>query len=66
VQILFAGFAVRPDEELNGLTLNGVGSGTIIDFVQIHGGLDDGVEMFGGTAQMKHMVLTNNGDDAFD
>lgn len=65
-QILFAGFAVRPDEELNGLTLNGVGSGTVIDYVHIHSGLDDGVEMFGGTVQMKHLVLTDNRDDAFD
>ncbi|SFI28905.1 hypothetical protein [Nitrosomonas sp. Nm34] len=65
-QILFAGFAVRPNEELNGLTLNGVGSGTVIDFVQVHKGLDDGVEMFGGTAQMKHLVLTENEDDSLD
>jgi len=60
-QILFAGFAVRPNEELNGLTLNGVGAGTVLQFIQVHQGLDDGVEMFGGTAQMKHLVLTNNG-----
>lgn len=66
VQILFAGFAVRPDEELNGLTLNGVGSGTVIDFVHVHAGLDDGIEMFGGTAQMKHLVLTHIGDDSLD
>lgn len=65
-QILFAGFAVRPNEELNGLTLNAVGSGTVIDFVHVHQGLDDGVEMFGGTAQMKHLVLTSNGDDSLD
>jgi hypothetical protein len=66
VQILFAGNAVRPDEELNGLTLNGVGSGTLIDYVHVHEGLDDGVEMFGGTAQMKHIVVTNIQDDSFD
>ncbi|MDR4518502.1 MAG: hypothetical protein MRK00_14120 [Nitrosomonas sp.] len=65
-QILFAGFAVRPNEELNGLTLNGVGAGTVLEFIQVHQGLDDGVEMFGGTAQMKYMVLTNNGDDSLD
>jgi len=65
-QILFAGFAVRPNEELNGLTLNAVGSGTLIDYVQVHAGLDDGVEMFGGTAQMKHMVLTGINDDSLD
>ncbi|PSJ16988.1 hypothetical protein [Nitrosomonas supralitoralis] len=66
IQILFAGFAVRPDEELNGLTLMGVGSGTLIDYVHIHAGLDDGVEMFGGNVQMKHLVLTDNRDDGFD
>ncbi len=66
VQILFAGFAVRPDEELNGLTLNGVGSGTVIDYIHVHGGLDDGIEMFGGTVQMKHLVLTEIGDDSLD
>ncbi|SEN12904.1 hypothetical protein [Nitrosomonas marina] len=65
-QILFAGFAVRPNEELNGLTLNGVGSGTVIDFVQVHEGLDDGVEMFGGTVGLKHLVLTSIGDDSLD
>lgn len=65
-QILFAGNAIRPDEELNGFTLNGVGSGTIIDYVQVHDGLDDGVEVFGGTVQMKHLVLTNNQDDSLD
>ncbi|MCB1935968.1 MAG: hypothetical protein KDF59_08505 [Nitrosomonas sp.] len=65
-QILFAGFAVRPNEELNGLTLNGVGTGTVLEFIHVHQGLDDGVEFFGGTAQMKHIVLTSNGDDSLD
>lgn len=66
VQIRFAGSAVRPDEELNGFTLNGVGSGTLINYVQVHEGLDDGVEIFGGTVQMKHLVLTNIQDDSLD
>ena len=65
-QILFAGFQVRPDEELNGLTMNGVGSNTLIDYVHVHAGLDDGVEMFGGTVQMKHIVLSHIGDDSLD
>ncbi len=65
-QIRFAGSPVRQDEELNGLTLNGVGSGTLIDYVQVHEGLDDGVEVFGGTVQMKHLVLTNIQDDSLD
>ncbi len=65
-QILFTGFAVRPDEELNCLTFNGVGSGTIVDFVHCHSGADDGVEMFGGTVKIKHIVLTDINDDNLD
>lgn len=66
LQINFAGFAVRADEELNGLTMLGVGAGTLIDYVQVHRGLDDGIEMFGGTNQMKHLVLTGISDDSLD
>jgi len=66
VQIKYAGYAVRPNEELNGLTMLGVGAGTVVDFVQVHQGLDDGIEMFGGTVQAKHLVLTGNGDDSLD
>lgn len=66
VSIRFAGFEVRPDEELNCLTLLGVGSGTTIDFVQCHRGLDDGFEMFGGTVNLTHLVSTGNDDDAID
>lgn len=66
VSIRFAGFEVRPDEELNCLTMLGVGSGTTIDFVQCHRGLDDGFEMFGGTVNLKHLVSTGNDDDGLD
>ena len=66
VQIKYAGFPVQPDRELNGLTLLSVGSGTTIDYVQVHRGKDDGVEMFGGTVNLKHMVLTGNEDDSLD
>ena len=52
--------------ELNGFTLFGVGSGTTIDYIQVHKGLDDGVEHFGSTDFMSHVVLTDNADDSFD
>ena len=48
-RIEFAGFEVYANNELNGLTLGGCGSGTIVRHVQVHRSLDDGVEMFGGT-----------------
>ncbi|MFO7579417.1 MAG: hypothetical protein R6W74_04295 [Nitrosomonas halophila] len=66
VSIRYAGFEVRPDEELNCFTMLGVGDGTTIDFAQCHMGADDGFEMFGGTVNLKHLVATYNDDDGFD
>ncbi len=66
VRIEFGGTEISVDNEINGLSLQGVGSGTEIDFVQIHRNLDDGVEFFGGTVDVKHLVVTEAGDDAID
>jgi hypothetical protein len=66
VRIEFAGFNFVADREFNNLTLCGVGSGTTIDYVQVHGGSDDGIEFFGGTVNVKHLVSSQNGDDGFD
>ncbi|MGQ0697821.1 MAG: Calx-beta domain-containing protein [Panacagrimonas sp.] len=52
--------------ELNGLTLGGVGRATSIDYVQVHKGFDDGVEFFGGNAFVSHIVVSNTSDDSFD
>lgn len=66
VQIQFAGFNFVADREFNNLTLCGVGSGTTVDFVQVHGGSDDGIELFGGTVNVKHLISSQNQDDGFD
>jgi hypothetical protein len=66
VRIEFAGFNFVADREFNNLTLCGVGSGTTIDYVQVHKGSDDGVEFFGGTVNVKHLVSSQNEDDGFD
>lgn len=66
VVIEYGGKIVEANRELNGLTLGGVGRGTTIEYVQIHGGTDDGIEFFGGTVNVKHLVLTGNDDDQFD
>lgn len=61
------GVAINSDgDEINGLSLNAVGSGTELDFVQIHETNDDGVEFYGGTVSMKHVVVSNAGDDSID
>jgi hypothetical protein len=66
VRIEFAGYNFVSDREFNNLTLCGVGSGTVVDYVQLHGGSDDGIELFGGTVNVKHIVSSQNGDDGFD
>lgn len=66
VRIEYAGKAVNPGDEVNGLSLYAVGSGTTIDYVQISRGYDDGIEVFGGTVNMKHIVIYNSADDDFD
>ena len=65
-RIEYAGFELAPDNELNGLTMGGCGSATEVDFVQVHMGADDGVEIFGGAVNIKHMLITQPDDDGLD
>jgi hypothetical protein len=64
--IEYAGFILAANVELNGLTVGGVGSNTDIEFIQVHAGLDDGYEIFGGTHNTRNILLTGNSDDSFD
>ena len=66
VVVKYAGFEIAPDNELNGITFGGVGSGTDIDYLQVHANADDGVEFFGGSVNVKHLVLTSIQDDSVD
>ncbi|NMP29930.1 hypothetical protein HII17_00025 [Thalassotalea sp. M1531] len=66
VVVKFAGYEIAPDNELNGVTFGGVGSGTTVDYLQVHANADDGVEFFGGAVDVKHLVLTGNKDDSID
>jgi hypothetical protein len=66
VRVEFAGRPLTANNELNGITFNGCGSATTVDFVQVHRGVDDGVEIFGGTLNLKHVVITGSDDDGLD
>ncbi len=66
VQVRFPGFAISPGNELNGITMGGVGSGTTFENVQVHNSSDDGIEWFGGTVNGKNLALTGNDDDSID
>ena len=66
VVIKYAGDEVMPQKELNGLSLGGVGNGTLIDYIEVYMGKDDGIELWGGTVNMKHVLLMGNRDDSLD
>ena len=66
VSIRHGGANIGSGNEINGLTLGGVGSGTIIDNVEIVANQDDGVEFFGGTVNASNIVVWSVGDDAID
>lgn len=66
VRIEFSGIAAEPGSEINGLTLGGVGSGTIIENVQVSYGADDAFEFFGGTVNCKNLIAFGTMDDDFD
>lgn len=66
VQIRYSGIAISDGNELQGLTLGGTGSGTVIDHVQSHNSADDGIEIFGGTTNLKYIAITGADDDGFD
>lgn len=69
VKIWYAGSGPRAGgggDDLNSLTLNAVGSGTKIEFIHVHQGFDDGVEMFGGAVNLKYIVVTDSQDDSLD
>ncbi len=66
VSIRHGGAAIASDNEINGLTLGGVGSGTTIEHVEVYANADDGYEFFGGTVNTKYLISAFNQDDSFD
>ncbi len=66
VRIEYAGIAAFQNSEINSLTLGGVGSGTVIDYVMTAYANDDAFEFFGGTVNPRHLVAYATADDDFD
>ncbi|SFU10540.1 hypothetical protein SAMN04489724_4015 [Algoriphagus locisalis] len=66
ISIRHGGANIGEGNEINGLTLGAVGSGTEIEFVEVIGNQDDGIEWFGGTVNVTNAVVWNAGDDAID
>lgn len=66
VSIRHGGTNIGEGNEINGLTLGGVGSGTQISHVEVFANSDDGIECFGGTVNISNALVWNQGDDAYD
>jgi PKD repeat protein len=66
VRIEYSGIPFSANNEINGLTLGGVGSGTVIDYVMVSYNGDDSFEWFGGTVDCKHLIAYKGVDDDFD
>ncbi len=66
VRVEYAGRVFTSDDELNGIAFQGVGSGTTVEYVQVHQNSDDGIEFFGGTVNAKYLVVTGCDDDSLD
>jgi hypothetical protein len=66
VRIEYAGIALSPDNEINGLTFGSVGSGTTIDYIEVYRSGDDAYEWFGGAVNCSHLLAIDTWDDDFD
>ena len=66
ISIRHGGTEIGEGNEINGLTLGGVGSGTVIENIEVVSNQDDGIEWFGGTVNVKNVVSWNVGDDGID
>ena len=66
LSIRHGGTSIGEDNEINGLTLGGVGTGTSISNVEVIGNQDDGIEFFGGTVNASNLLVWGQGDDGLD
>ncbi|WP_069130816.1 hypothetical protein [Rhodohalobacter halophilus] len=66
VSIRFTGAEIGPGDEIQGLTLGGVGAGTTLEYIDIFVSADDGIEIFGGTVDIRHISVAFSEDDSFD
>lgn len=66
IRLEYTGYAFDEEHEANGVSFYGVGNGTTVEHLQAYQGADDGFEFFGGSVNVKYMVVTSCSDDSFD
>ena len=66
VSVRHGGANIGEGNEINGITFGGVGTGTVVNYIEVVGNQDDGVEFFGGSVNASNVIVMNVGDDAID
>ncbi len=66
LSLRYGGRVLGLGNELNGLSMGGIGRETVVDHIEIMNNVDDGIEIWGGTANYKYVTIWNIGDDSFD
>jgi len=66
ISVRHGGITIGSDNEINGVTMGGVGNGTVIDHIEVVANQDDGFEWFGGTVNATNLITWGNGDDGLD
>ena len=66
VRVEYTGYAFDEEHEANGISFYGVGNGTTVENCEAYKGSDDGFEFFGGSVNIKNMVVVSCSDDSFD
>ena len=66
VSVRHGGTLIGDGNEINGITLAGVGSATVVNNIEVVANVDDGVEFFGGSVNASNIVVWAQGDDAYD
>jgi hypothetical protein len=66
VSLRYAGEVLALQNELNGISLGGVGRDTDFEYVEVMNNVDDGIEIFGGTVNLRNFAVWNIGDDSLD
>ncbi len=66
ISVRHGGALIGDGNEINGITLGGVGSGTTMDFIEVYATLDDGIEFFGGTVNVTNVIISHQQDDGLD
>ena len=66
VRVQYSGGSADGQSENNGISFYGVGNGTVVEYIQVYEGKDDGVEFFGGTVNVNFVSVVNAQDDSID